>query len=321
MTLGSPVVIVCGGALRSRIAFTVLVPALAFSTATAARAQDLAPRAYVITPVDSNVVTLSDSFTTGSVFTAPSVPIENARARFQTAEISFYQSFALFGRSSNLTVYVPYTAGNVRATVVDQDAKAYRSGVGDSRLRFAVNLKGGPAMRKDEFSSWHEKALIGISLTAILPTGQYDAGRLVNIGNNRCAFKPEIGLTHRWNRWAIDTYAGAWFFAANYTWFPGNSQRTQQPIAAGEAHLTYYVRPRFWASLDGNFWAGGHSRVNGQWEADAERNSRAGFTLAVPVTRHQSIKASYATGAYVTIGGAYTTVSLAWQYGWIGKAD
>lgn len=275
----------------------------------------------MITPVEFNVVTLSDSFSTGSVFTNPSLFIENTRAHFQTAVISFYHSFDLLGRSSNFTVYVPYVIGNVRATVLDQDVNAYRSGAGDSRIRFAVNLKGGPAMRVKEFSSWHEKALIGVSLTTILPTGQYDAGRLVNIGNNRFAFKPEIGLTHRWNRWALDTYAGAWFFAANYSWFPGASKRTQQPVAVAEAHLTYYVRPRFWASLDGNFWAGGRSSVNGQLNADFERDSRAGFTVAIPINERQSIKASYARGAYVTIGGAYTTVSFGWQYGWIGKAD
>jgi hypothetical protein len=211
--------------------------------------------------------------------------------------------------------------GHARATVIDQDAKFYRSGIGDSRIRFAMNLKGGSAMRVSEFSSWREKTLIGVSFTAILPTGQYDAGRLVNVGNNRCAFKPEIGVSHRWSQWALDVYAGAWFFAPNDTWFPGSSLRTQQPIAAGEAHLTYYVSRRFWASLDGNFWFGGRSTVNGQRDSDLQRNSRAGFTVAIPLDQHQSIKASYSTGAYVTIGGAYTTVSLGWQYAWIGKND
>jgi hypothetical protein len=290
-------------------------------TSPPAQAQDLAPRAYLITPVSSSAITLADSYSTGSVFTDPSVAIEDALARFHTQTISYYYSFDLLGRSANITALVPYALGTVRASIVDQDRKAYRSGLADSRIRFSMNIKGGPAMTADAFSSWREKGLIGVSFTAILPTGQYDSGRLVNIGNNRFAFKPEIGLSRRWNRLALEGYGSAWFFASNYTWFPGTSRRTQEPIGAGEAHLTYYVSRRMWASLDGNFWWGGRSTVNGQRNADIERNSRTGFTVAIPVSRRDSIKFSYATGTYVTIGGAYTTLSVAWQYSWIGKAD
>lgn len=141
----------------------------------------------------------------------------------------------------------------------------------------------------------------------------------MNIGRNRWAFKPEIGLTHRWGQWALDTYVGVWFFTPNNAWFPGTSHKIQQSVGAGEAHLTYYVSRRLWMSLDGNFWTGGRSTVNGARVPDFERNSRAGFTVAAPVSRHQTIKFTYSRGAYVTIGGAYTALSVAWQYGWIGK--
>ena len=176
-------------------------------------------------------------------------------------------------------------------------------------------------MSPSEFSSWHEKLLIGTSLTVIVPAGQYDPARVMNSGSNRWALKPEIGFSRRWGHWVVDSYAGAWFFTPNNKYFPRNNVRTQQPIGVGEAHLTFYAKPRLWASLDGNYWVGGRSTLNGQRNSDEQRNSRAGFTLAVPITQRQSVKLSYARGAYVTIGGAYRTISAAWQYSWLGKSE
>jgi hypothetical protein len=54
--------------------------------------QDLAPRAYLITPSGANAVTLSYSFNDGSVFVDPSLPIEDLKITFQTQAISYYRS-------------------------------------------------------------------------------------------------------------------------------------------------------------------------------------------------------------------------------------
>lgn len=284
-------------------------------------AQDLAPRAYVITPTGSNAVTVTYSYNDGSVFVDPTLPVEDLKIRFQTEVISYYRTYGLWGRSSNITLLLPYALADAQGTVAGTATRVYRSGLADGRIRFAINLKGGPAVAPSDFASFHEKSLIGFSFTAVVPIGQYDPGRVINGGANRWAFKPEIGFTRRWQRWVLDWYAGAWFFTANDQYFPGENIRTQQPVGAGEVHLTYYVKPRLWASLDGNFWIGGRSAINGEMNADEQRNSRAGVTVAIPVNRHQSLKASYARGAYVTIGGNYRTFSFAWQYSWLDKRE
>lgn len=286
-----------------------------------ASGQDLAPRAYLITPTGSNAVTLAYSDNDGSVFIDPSLPIQDLKIRFQTQAISYYRAYGLWGRSSNVTFYLPYALGTASGTLEGSATQAYRSGLADGRIRLAINLKGGPALSPGEFSSWHEKFLIGASFTTLLPIGQYDPARIMNSGANRWAFKPEIGVSRRWGHWVLDVYAGGWFFTANGEYFPGTSVRTQQPTSADEAHFTYYFKPRLWASLDGNFWVGGRSAVNGQKNSDEQRDSRAGFTVTVPITRDQSIKFSYARGAYVQIGGDYRTFSLAWQYSWFTKIE
>jgi len=285
----------------------------------AARAQDLAPRAYVITPTDSNAITVSAAINTGQILFDPSVPVTGASATIETPILSAFHSFGLWGRSANILVAVPYAVGNFEGTVGGDFLQAYRSGIADSRVRFAINLHGGRAMAPREYVKWHERSLIGVSLTVAVPTGQYDSAKLVNIGANRWGIKPEIGFTRRRGHWAIDWYAGAWFFTENNSYYPGTNRRSQAPFFNGEAHVGYYLGLRAWASFDANFWNGGRTRVNGVEGNDSQRNSRIGGTISLPFGKHQTVKFSYSHGAYVTIGGDFNSINVGWQYSWLGK--
>lgn len=177
-----------------------------------AQAQDLAPRAYVITPVHSNTINLTYSYFSGNVLLDGAVPITGASASVNTPIFTFYHSLNCFGRSANITASLPYGIGNFQGTVSGAEAHAYRSGLLDSVYRFSVNLKGGPAMPLDQFQKWRQKMLIGASLKIVAPTGQYDGTKLVNWGTNRWAFKPEVGYSQRWGHWVVDGYGAAWFF-------------------------------------------------------------------------------------------------------------
>lgn len=291
-------------------------------------AQDLAPRAYLITPIHSNAVTLTYSFLTGDLLFDGTVPITGATARVSVSLFNYSHSLRFFGRTANFLAVLPYGVGNFRGTVVDAPAKAYRSGLLDSAFRFSVNLKGGAAMDVREFSNWHQKTLVGVSLKVVPPTGQYDPTKLINYGANRWAFKPEIGLSQRWNHWVLDTYGAVWFFTTNHEFFshnqynPGVATQSESPIGAFEGHLSYDVKPRLWASLDGNFWFGGTTSLNGVLNPNtSDRNSRIGGTVSVPVRKHQSFKFSYNNGAYIRYGGNYQNVSVAWQYSWLGRPN
>ena len=208
-------------------------------------AQDMAPRAYLITPTGASAVTLSYSFNQGSVFVDPDVPIQSPSVQFETGAISYYHSFGIFGRSANITGLVPYAFGTAQGQISGASTAIYRSGLADSRVRFAVNLMGGPVVSAKDFPFWREKTLIGMSFATVMPTGQYDPARLINGGANRWAFKPEVGVSRRSGAWGADWYAGVWVFTSNRHWFPGSSIRQQKPVGAGEAHLTYYFKPRF----------------------------------------------------------------------------
>jgi hypothetical protein len=264
---------------------------------------------------------MSYSWNDGKLVFDPAVPIEDSKGRFQMQVLSYFHSCSLLGRSSNIVVSLPYAFGNFEGVVAGVHTPVYRSGLADARVRFSVNLRGGPAMRLKQFMSWQERSLIGVSLTAVVPIGQNDPARLINPGTNRWAFKPEIGFARRWRRWVGEAYGGVWLFTTNPTFFPGDAIRAQRPMGAVEAHLGYYVQPRLWASLDANFWHGGRSSINHLENQDVQRNSRIGATLSTPISRHQSFKFSYSRGAYVRIGGDFHSISMAWQYSWFGKPE
>jgi len=288
--------------------------------------QDLSPRAYIITPIHSNAVVLTYSFFDGNLNFDGTVPISDATARASVPIFSLFHSLRFFGRTANFTFALPYGVGNFHGTVLGSETNVYRSGLFDSVYRFSVNLKGGPAMEPREYVKWKQKTLIGVSIKVVAPTGQYDSTKLINYGNNRWAFKPEIGLSRRWGHWVLDTYGGAWLYTTNPKFFsqnqynPGITTRSQTAVGSFEGHLSYDVRPRLWASLDGNFWFGGTINMNGVVNpATQQTSSRVGGTLSVPFTKHSALKFSYSDGAYVKYGGNFQNVSIAWQYSWLGR--
>ena len=296
--------------------------------ATTSHAQDLAPRAYVITPLHSNAVNLTYSYLDGSVIFDGTVPITEATARVNISILSFSHSMNFFSRTANFTASLPYGAGNFRGTVANAETLAYRSGLLASSFRFSVNLKGGPAMAVQEYSKWRQKTIIGVSIKLVPPTGQYDPTKLINYGTNRWAIKPELGYSRRWGHWILDGYGGVWFFTTNSEFFshnqfsPGTNTQSQSPTGSFEGHLSYDFKPRLWVSFDANFWFGGSTSINGAInEATLQRNSRIGATASIPLSKRQAIKLSYNNGAYIRYGGNYHNVSVGWQYSWLGRPN
>jgi hypothetical protein len=292
------------------------------------RAQDLSPRAYLITPVRANAITVGNVFNDGDLHFEGTVPITGATGRMNMPNVTLYHSLSVFGRSANVAATLAYGVGHFKGTAFGAETEIYRSGLFDSVFRFSVNLKGAPAMSLSDFRKWQQKTLIGASLKVVPPTGQYDPTKLINLGANRWAFKPELGLSRRWGHWVVDAYAAVWIFTKNPDFFsrnqyvPGTQSQTQDPIAAFETHLSYDFRPRLWVSLDANFWSGGRTSLNGvENPATLQKASRIGVTASFPLTSRQSIKLGYADGAYVRFGGDYKIASVAWQYSWVHKPN
>jgi hypothetical protein len=277
-------------------------------------AQDLDPRAYVRVPVDITIMTAGVSYSDGSIVTDPTVPLEDFRASVTTATIGLGRTFDLFGTTAQVFVAQPYSLAQASATVMGNDSSITRSGLADLRVRFSTLIVGAPARTMSEFATVPRQTILGVSLMMVAPVGQFMSDKLINIGTNRWAFKPEIALSQPFGeQWLVDVYAGAWFFTDNPTFFPGTALREQDPMAAVQAHVSYTFAPGLWAALNTTYYVGGASYVNGQRSPDEQNNVRAGVTAVMPITPMHSLKFAASTGAIIRAGANFTTVSLAWQ--------
>ena len=288
-----------------------LIPAL---TNTAA-AQEMEPRAYSRAPDGTNFFLVSYAYQSGDILTDSSLPLRDVSVKLNFSSLAYGHTFNLAGRQANASVLLPYVRGNARGTVFEEQREAPRSGLGDMRVRFSTHLVGGPALRPREFAAYKPRTLVGASLTVVAPTGQYDPRRLVNLGANRWAFKPEVGLSQPAGRWTLEAAGGVWLFTANRNFF-GGSRRGQRPLTSLQAHAVYTLRPRMWVSVGATYFNGGRTVLDGAVQADALSNSRVGATFSYPVSGRQSLKATWAKGLTTRFGGDVNAVAVGWQYTW-----
>jgi hypothetical protein len=136
-------------------------------------AQDLAPRAYIITPVHSNAITLTYSFYDGGFQFAGNISITGSTAKVNVPVFSYSHSLNFFSRTANFTASLPYGIGHFRGTVVGAEAFAHRSGLLSPTFRISLNLIGGPAMNADDYRRWRQKTILGASFKLVPLAGQY----------------------------------------------------------------------------------------------------------------------------------------------------
>lgn len=279
-------------------------------------AQQLEPRAYSPSPVGVNFLGLGTLYSSGGVITDPSLPIENVDAQVSSVAPFYGRTFGLFGRLANATFAVPYAWATAEGDVRDVSRSVDRVGLLDPQMRFAVNLIGGPALTPQQFRQHEQRTTLGASLTVLAPFGEYDSSKLINLGTNRWAYKPELGLSQPVGKWTFEVYAGIWLFQTNDDFFGGQT-REQDPLESYQAHIVYTFRPGSWISADYTYYAGGSTEINGVPNRDRQGNSRGGLTLSVPLTRNQSLKFAWAQGVSTRIGSSFQTIGVTWQFLWL----
>jgi hypothetical protein len=276
-------------------------------------AQEIDPRSYAPNPTDVTIIVAGLSRSTGAILTDPALPVQDVEAEINAAAVGVGRTFALFGHSANATIVLPYVEGDFTGTVDDVARAVSRSGVGDTRLRLTTNLIGGPALSPAEFARHKPQTALGASLTVSMPTGEYHSDKLINVGNNRWAIKPELGLSHPVGHWLFEAYAGVWLFGDNDN-FLGGQRKEQNPLTSLQAHASYMFRPRLWLAVDTTFYEGGRTSVNGVDSGIRQSNSRVGMTLSLPIGKTQSLKFSWNKGATTRIGSDFTAYGIAWQW-------
>jgi hypothetical protein len=287
----------------------------AISASMEVHAQDLTPRTYWPAPEGTRVLIVGYSHQTGDVVTDPTIPITGVDSTIDSAVLAYQHTIDLLGRTGNLQLELPYVDSTTTGRVGNASGRRDISGFGDIAATLTINLLGAPTMSPADFQQLRQepRPILGASLKILAPTGEYESDRLVNIGTNRWAVRLQLGYIRPLApKWLLELYAGAWFFEDNDE-FLGRT-REQDPLGAINIHLVRRFRPGFWASLDLNYYFGGHSSIDGSRSDDLQRNARAGLSLVYPFLPKHALKLGLSGGIVTESGGDFRTITLNYVY-------
>jgi len=275
--------------------------------------QELVPRAYWPSPVGANVLAVGLQRTQGDIVVDQSLPVSGVDSEIDYAQVSYQRTFDWFGRTGSAQISQSFADGTTSGFVEGVERTRRTVGTMDTVARVAINLVGAPAMDRKAFQelSRNPEPIIGASFTVTAPTGEYDEDFVINLGTNRWAAKPGIGMIYPLtSSLLLEAEAAVWFFEDNDE-FVGRT-REQDPVAALQLHLIKRFRPGFWGALDWNYYTGGRTTIDGAENSDLQRNSRLGATLVYPVAKGQALKLSVSAGTVTETGGDYELFSLSW---------
>jgi hypothetical protein len=292
-----------------------LAAALLLQAASSPRAQTMEPLSYTNAPIGLNFLIAGYAYLWGDVLVDPSLPVKDVDAKVHTAILTYARVLDFWGQSGTFALIVPYAWLTASGEVAGQARSVDRTGLTDVAMRLTVNLYGAPSLSLKEYRDYRQDTIVGVNMLVTAPTGQYDSSRLINIGTNRWTFRPEVGVSKALGRWTMEAAAGVTFFTDNDA-FLGANVRSQKPLYGVQGHVLYNFSPNFWAALDGTYYSGGRTSVNGTLNDDLQENSRWGATLARSLDKNNSIKLYFSSGVAARTGTNFNAAGIAWQHRW-----
>ena len=282
-----------------------------------ARAQQIEPRAYSNAPTGVNFLLAAYGYARGAVVVDPSLPLEDANLDVHLTALAFVRALDLWGLHAKANAVLPYAWLSGTASSLGQPVSRDVDGFGDLAARLSVNLLGSPALSLEKFVSYRQETIVGASVQVTAPTGQYEPGKLVNIGTNRWQLRSEVGVSHVAGEWTLELSTAASFFGSNDD-FAGGMTRQQAPVYSVQGGVVYSLSRGMWTALNGTYFAGGRTTVDGVEKNDRQENTRAALTFTIPASRNHSVKLFAGTGVSTRTGGDYDVVNVTWQYRWGG---
>ena len=283
-------------------------------------AQDVEPRALSPAPVGTNVLGAALSGSFGNVLLDKTLPVEDLDGTILGVAPSYTRFFNTFGVTTRLTATVPFVTGTWDAVVkmdpvTPVDTTVDRTGFGDAVLNATVFLVGARAMSREEFRDYRRKTLLGFNLRVKVPVGQYDSGKLVNLGSNRWQVGPALALSHWIGNLSLEAYALVWLFSDNIALL-GDNVLSQEALYAFQLNVGYNFNRNLWLSAGVRQTTGGRTTLNGVERDDPTKNTRLGLVLGIPIAPRHTLRLVGTTGLHSTAGDDFNTVVAQWVYAW-----
>ena len=271
---------------------------------------------YDNTPVGLNELELVYAYVHSDASIDPSIIIAGARLDLNQGSTSYTRYFGLVQRMAWVKAGV--TVAGLNGLVSGTGVKGSVTGMGDSAYEVGMLLRGGPALNLKQFEQYRPTTTAGASLVVTAPTGQYESGRILNLGSSRWSFRPEIAVSYPFGpeqKWQLDAYANAYFFTAN-TSYRGVEILRQEPLPGIEGHISYSLINSVWASLDTRYSFRGATSLDGTNQNNGQRNFSLGTEVSLSVSPRNSFIFEFATALVHKNGPALTGFAVKYNYTW-----
>lgn len=280
-----------------------------------ALSQELEPRLYSNAPRGLNFLGLAYGYSSGNVFFDTNLPIEDATGTLNTILVRYVRTLGIAGKAAKIDVILPFATGHWEGVLDGEFRTRDARGLGDPRVRLSVNFKGAPAVDRASFGRYKQGTIVGASLQVIVPFGQYDDTKLINLGSNRWTIRPEIGVSHAFGKWLVEGAVAGWWFGKNDDFY-GGSTLQQDPFFAIQAHVVYTFKPGLWISFNAGYGNGGRTTLDSETKDTLQINTRFGATFAWPLGRRDGLRVGVASGLTSRVGADFDTAYVAWQHMW-----
>jgi len=259
-------------------------------------------------------------YTEADIFVDPVLLLEDVQMELHTWAGKYIRTFELFDKSARVDLKQAYQEGKWTGLLDGAPASTSRNGWSDTFLRLAVNLYGAPPLSGKEFAAYRSnvnvETIVGMALVVRLPTGEYMEDKLINLGENRFAFRPQLGVIHARGKWTAEVTGEVAFYTDNDEFYNGNTLE-QKPLYIMHGHLIHRFRPGLWVGASVGYDYGGENTINGIDKDDKKQNIAWAFSFTCPISRYSGIKVAYiGTRTQESTGLDSDTLAASLSYLW-----
>lgn len=293
---------------------------LAIAVAPSCLALEIEPRKWGHLPMDKNFGGLQYLHTDADIFIDPTYLLDDVEMKLDALAGGYIRTFELFDKSARIEIKQAYLEGKWTGSVDGEQTTVSRNGWSDTIVRVAMNLYGAPPLRGKEFSAYRSTRKVettaGVALAVRLPTGHYLEDKLINLGQNRFTFRPQLGFMHTRGKWITELTGEVAFHTENDEFFNGNTLE-QKPLYIVHGHLIRTFTPGHWASISMGYDYGGEFIVNGVDKDDTKQNIGWKLSYAYPVNKAAGFKFSYlGTRSQETTGFDSDSLAAGMSFAW-----
>ncbi len=270
--------------------------------------------------MDRNFGGFAFAHTVADISFDPTLLLENVAMTLDTCAVKYIRTFELIEKSSRIDITQGYQKGEWKGLLDGVPASTSRNGLSDTFVRVAMNLYGAPPLRGKEFGAYqsnvNNKTIVGAALTVRMPTGNYQKDKLLNLGQNRFAFRPQFGIMHTSRNWTTELTGEVAFYTKNDEFFNGNTL-DQKPLYIVQYHLIHTFKPGQWVSISAGYDYGGENRLNGVDKDDTKQNIGWKLSYAHPINRYLGLKVTYlGTRTQESTGSDTDTLAVNISFAW-----